>query len=85
MESFYQPVRLWVVGGGVDILIDKTSLSSAQRAEVNCALWSEVRFVGTPNLATQPQMRALAQAAAEMSASGTASGHRDHLSTIVKM
>ena len=60
-------------------------LNSAQREEVNWAPRSEVRLVGMPNLAIHPRMRAFAQDAAEMSASGTASGHRDQLSTIVKM
>ena len=66
-------------------LIARVLLSSAQSEEVNWAPPSEVRLVGTPNLATHPRMRASAHVAAEMSWTGTASGHLDHLSTIVKM
>ena len=57
---------------------------SAQREDVNWAPRSEVRLLGTPNLATQPRMRALAHVVAVMSGTGIASGHLDHLSTIVK-
>ena len=46
---------------------------------------SDVRLVGTPNLDTHPPMRALTHDVAVMSATGTASGHLDHLSAIVKM
>ena len=52
---------------------------------MNWAPRSEVRLVGTPNLATHPLMRVSAHDAAEMLWTGTASGHLDHLSTIVKM
>ena len=37
--------------------------------------WSEVIFAGTPNPKIQPEMRALAQSAAEMEDRGTASSH----------
>ena len=56
---------------------------SAHSEDVNCVPQSDVRLLGTPNLETHPRMRALAQDTAVMSASGTASGHLDHLSTIV--
>ena len=57
-------------------------LSSDQSEEVNWAPRSKVRLPGIPNLAIHPRMRAFAHEAAEMSASGTASGHRNHLSTL---
>ena len=57
---------------------------SVHSEEVNCAPLSEVRLLGTPNLATQPRMRALAHAVAMMSGTGIASGHLDHLSAMVK-
>ena len=57
---------------------------SVHSEEVNCVPLSEVRLLGTPNLATQPRMRALAHVLAVMSGTGIASGHLDHLSTIVK-
>ena len=67
------------------ILIGRVLLNSDQMADVNCVPRSEVRLVGTPSLATQPRMRAFAHDGAEMSGTGTASGHLDHLSTMVKM
>ena len=57
---------------------------SVQREEVNYVSRSEVRLFGTPNLATQPRMSALAHDMAVMSGNGITSGHRDHLSTMVK-
>ena len=64
--------------------IDSVLLISDQSEDVNCAPRSEVRFVGTINRATQPRISALAHVAAVMSETGMASGHLDHLSTIVK-
>ena len=46
---------------------------------------SDVRLLGTPNLETHPRMRALAQDTAVISASGTASGHLDHLSVALSV
>ena len=74
-----------MVGGRVDVLDGQRFPNSAQSAEVNWAPRSEVRLVGTPNLAIQPLIRASAHVVAEMSFTGIASGHLDHLSTIVKM
>ena len=59
-------------------------LISAQSKDVNWAPRSDVRLVGTPKRATQPRISALAHVAAVMSGTGMASGHLDHLSTIVK-
>ena len=59
-------------------------LISAQSEDVNWAPQSDVSLVGTPKRATQPRMSALAHMAAVMSGTGMASGHLDHLSTIVK-
>ena len=42
--------------------------------DINCAPGSEAILAGAPNLEIQPEMRALAQSAAEMEARGTASG-----------
>ena len=64
--------------------IDNVLLISAQSEDMNCAPRSEVTLVGTPNRATQPRINALAHVAAVMSGTGMASGHLDHLSTIVK-
>ena len=47
---------------------------TSQMEYMNCAPWSEVILAGTPNIEIQPEMRALAQSAAEMEARGTASG-----------
>ena len=66
-------------------MIARVLPNSAQSAEVNWAPRSEVRLVGMPNLAIHPLMRASAHVVAEMSLTGTASGHLDQRSTIVKM
>jgi hypothetical protein len=55
----------------------------AQRADVNWAPLSDVMVAGTPKRDTHPAKRALAQLAAVMEASGTASGHLDVLSMMV--
>ena len=66
-------------------LIANVFPNSAQREEVNWAPRSEVRLVGTPNLAIQPLMSASAHVVAEMSLTGIVSGHLDQRSIIVKM
>jgi hypothetical protein len=55
----------------------------AHREDVNWAPLSEVMVAGTPKRDTQPVKRALAQSAAEMEASGMASGHLDVLSMMM--
>jgi hypothetical protein len=55
----------------------------AHREEVNWRPWSEVMMVGTPNLATQDDMRASTQSSAAMDFKGATSNHLDDLSTIV--
>jgi hypothetical protein len=58
---------------------------ASQMEEVNWVPLSEVMRVGTPNLDTQPLIKASAQEAADMSRSGIASNHLVDLSTAVKM
>ena len=48
--------------------------------DVNWAPRSEVILAGTPNLAIQPEMRALAQSAADMEDRGTTLGQQKVLS-----
>ena len=62
----------------------KREHKTPQMEDVNCAPRSEVIFAGTSNLEILPEMRPLAQSAAEMKARGTASGQREVLSRIVK-
>ena len=56
----------------------------SQLEDMNCALRSKVILAGTPNLKTHPEIRALAQSAAEMEARGIASGQHEVLSRMVK-
>ena len=51
----------------------------------NCVPLSEVRIAGTPNLATQEDMKAAVHVLAVISFSGTASNHLVVLSIIVRM
>ena len=55
-----------------------------QTEDVNWEPLSEVRRAGTPNLETQVEMKALAQASAVMEERGTTSGHLEVLSIIVR-
>jgi hypothetical protein len=64
-------------------LIPSSLVRPAHREEVNWRPWSEVMMVGTPNLATQDDMRASTQSSAAMVCKGVASSHLDDLSTIV--
>ena len=54
-------------------------------ADENCVPLSEVRVAGTPNLATQEDMKAAAHVLAVISFSGTASSHLVVLSIMVRM
>ncbi len=54
-------------------------------AEENCVPLSEVRVAGTPNLATQEDMKAAEHVLAVISFSGTASNHLVVLSMMVRM
>ena len=54
-------------------------------AEENCMPLSEVRVAGTPNLATQEDMKAAEHAIAVISFNGTASSHLVVLSMMVGM
>ena len=56
---------------------------ASQTAEVNWVPLSEVMREGTPNLDTQPLIKASAQEAADISLSGIASNHLVDLSTAV--
>ena len=62
----------------------KREHKASQMEDVNCAPRTEVIFAGTPNLEIQPEMRALAQSAAEMEARGTVSGQQEVLLRMVK-
>ncbi len=64
-------------------LIPSSLVRPAHSEEVNWRPWSEVRMDGTPNLATQDEMRASTQSSAAMDFKGAASNHLDDLSTIV--
>jgi hypothetical protein len=55
------------------ILTPSWRVSTSQTEEQNCRPLSEVTCSGTPNLATQPLISALAQHAAEVDRSGMAS------------
>ncbi len=57
---------------------------ASQTADVNWVPLSEVMREGTPNLDTQPPIKASAQEAADISRSGMASNHLVDLSTAVK-
>ena len=59
-------------GGTVEHVTFKREHKTSQMEGMNLATWSEA---GTPNLKIQPEMRALAQSAAEMEDRGTASSH----------
>ena len=48
---------------------------TSQMEDVNWGPWSKVILAKTPNLEIKPEMKALAQSAAEMEDKGTASGH----------
>ena len=54
-------------------------------ADENCVPLSEVRVVGTPNLATQDDMKAAVHVLAVISFRGTASNHLVVLSIMVRM
>ena len=58
--------------------------TSYQTENVNCAPQSKVRRAGTPNLDTHVEINARAEALEVMENSGTASGHLEDLSIIVK-
>ena len=58
--------------------------TSDQKEGENCALRSEVRRAVTPYLDTHVEIKAQAQALEVMEDSGTASGHLEVLSIIVK-
>ena len=58
--------------------------TSDQTEDVNCAPGLEVRRAGTPNLETQVEIKAQAQALEVMEDSGTASNHLKVLSIIVR-
>ena len=62
-----------------------TEKTSAQTKDVNWDHLSEVRRAGTPNLETQEEIKALAQASAVMVERGTASGHLEVLLIMVRM
>ena len=62
----------------------RTEQTSDQIAEVNWAPLSEVRRAGTPNLDTQAEIKARAQDSVVMEDKGTASGHLEVLSIIVR-
>ena len=62
----------------------KREHKTSQMEDVNCAPRSKVILAGTPNLEIQPEMRALAQSAAEMEIRVTASGQCEVLSRMVK-
>jgi hypothetical protein len=72
-----------VVGGGLHVLDPKQLGEAAHWEEVNWRFGSEVMMVGTPNLATQDDIRASTQSLAAMDFKGAASNHLDNLSTIV--
>ncbi len=55
----------------------------AHSAEQNWRPWSDVMTLGTPNLATQPVIRASTQEAVSIDRSGNASSQRVDLSTMV--
>ena len=58
--------------------------SSDQRAEQNCGLWLEVRWSGTPKLATHPETKAVARVAVSVLVRGMASSHLEERSIMVK-
>ena len=59
--------------------------TSTQTKDVNWEPLAEVRRAGTPNFETQEEMKSLAQASAVMEDRGTASGHLEVLSIMVRM
>jgi hypothetical protein len=61
------------------------AVNAAQTADENCGPLSEVMCDGTPNLATQPDIKAAAQSSAAVAASGTASHHLVERSIMVKI
>ena len=64
-------------------VMPRTEWSSAHKAEVNWRPWSDVMSEGTPNLQIQWRIKAEAQEAAVISASGIASSQRVVLSMMV--
>ena len=74
MKPFNKTIGLWVISCG-----PCWTPSSKQRADQtepeNCGPWSEVMTAGTPNLETQTENRASAQALAVVEVMGTASTH----------
>ena len=66
----------------MEIEMFRRTHKTPQMEDLNWALWSEVILTGTPNLDIQPEMRALAQSAAEME-EGTASSQCEVLSRMV--
>ncbi len=64
-------------------LIPSSLVRLAHREEVNWWPWSEVGMDGTPNLATQDEMRASTQSSAAMDFKRAASNHLDDLFTMV--
>ena len=65
--------------------IPKRAQSCCHVADENCVPLSEVRVAGTPNLATQEDMKAAAHMLAVISFSGTASSRLVVLSIILRM
>ena len=65
--------------------IPRTEQISDKSAEVNWAPLFKVRRAGTPNLETQVEMKAREQDSAVMEDSGTASGHLEVLSIMVRI
>ena len=59
-------------------------LTSPQTKDVNWEPLSEVRRAWTPNLETKIEIKALRQASAVMEERGTASGHWEVLSIMVR-
>ena len=64
--------------------IPRMEQTSNQKEDVNWEPLSEVRRAGTSNFETQVEMKALAQVSPVMEERGTASGHREVLSIMVR-
>ena len=62
----------------------KREHKTSQMEDMNCAPRIKVICAGAPNLKIQPEMRALAQSAAEMEARGSASSQQEVLLRIMK-
>ena len=65
--------------------IPRQEQSCCHMADESCVPLSEVRVAGTPNLATQEDMKAAEHVLAAISFRGTASSHLVVLSMMVRM